>query len=87
MVNNNTNIYNMDSFVQVMGIQSRPENTDASKYKVWVTYMKENSGTSFVGKVLYANLKDNKDVKLFDFTDTITVFGGNAINRAMLSIN
>ena len=84
MVSNQTRIYNMDSQLQVIGIQSRPENDPTSIWKVWVTYQAKNTGTSFVGKILYANLKDDNDVRLFDFTDNLTIFGGNAINRKMV---
>ena len=76
----------MDGYIEVTGIISRPENNADSKYKVWLTYLKQNTGTSLVGKVLYANLKDDTDVKMFDFTDTLTIFWGNSINRKMINL-
>lgn len=88
LVNNQTKIYDLGetASIKVMGVSSRPENNYASKYQVFVTYIDTKQGSSYVGKVLYADLKNDNTVRLFDFTDTIETFGGNSITRDIFGL-
>ena len=88
LVNNQTKIYDMGetASIHVMGVSSRPTNNYDSKYQVYVTYIDTKQGSSYVGKVLYANLKDDTANRLYDFTDTISLFGGNSITREIFGL-
>ena len=72
--------------VYVMGVSSRPKNDYSSKYDVYVTYIDTSQGSSYVGKVFYANVKDDTLVRTYDFTDTLATFGGNAITREIFGL-